>query len=279
MGLVSAAIGALAVRSTHELRLGRISLESLQRRAIAQAAIQQAIAVIQRDVPAVDHLNESWATGVDPETQQSLLNEIAVGPGTFSIGVWDIEEFRVGMIDEDRKLNLNVAAPEHLARLIESVKTGDVDSLAVANAIADWRDEPEGPACTGTTPPCHNGRFETVDELRLVPGMTPELFAVLEPYVTVYGSGVVNANTASATLLDAMNYPGESIVQQRHSQVFDDTNSPPAGLGMASSAFTVPVDVALRGTSVRAHLSAVIDRNGCASSSEDARCILAWQPR
>ncbi len=282
MGIVSVAIGALAVRSTHELRLGRIPLASLQRKAIAQAAVQQAIVMMQRDDPAVDHLNETWATGVDGETETQLLLEVPLGEGAFSVGVMSQEEFLVGLVDEERKLNLNVATPEHLQRLLELIGGGDVDAQAIAEAIGDWRDEPGGAFCAGASPACHNGHLETVDELRLLPGMTPALFAALEPHVTVYGNETVNANTASATVLDALGFAGEQFVAQREQakQPFSEDNPPPLGLGYASTVFTVPVEATHRDIPGSIRLDAVIDRNRCAPAPpEGARCVIAWRPR
>ena len=268
MGLVSVAIGALAARSTHEVRLGRFPLETLQRRAIAQAGLEQAIRVIQQDTqdrPRIDSLQESWATGRDT-ANATLFEHMSVGEGVFSVG--DIEEatFIPGLIDEERKLSLNTAAPEHLRRLIELVHPDGVDAQAIAAAIVDWRDEPVGPSCEGLNPPCHNGSFDSVDELRAVPGMTPTLFAAMEPYVTVYGSGAVNVNTASAVVLNAMGYPGEELVERRKTQPFESY----AGLAVTSSAFTVPVKSELAHGFGLFHLRAVIDRTGK---------ILAWSTR
>ena len=280
MGLAGLAIGALTMRATHELRLGQVPQHALQRAAIAQAAVHQAIAVLQHDDPASDHLDETWATGVDEDTQQQLLLEVLVGAGGFSVGVRAADGLRVGMIDEERKLHLNTTALGRLQRLIELVAFGEADAERITQAIGDWRDEPAGPLCAGASPACHNGPFETVDELRLVPGMTPQLFAALEPYVTVYGTGAVNANTATAIVLTAMGYDGDAVVAQRATQVFDAANPPPPGLVTTSSAFTIPAESVLTDGTDRAHLSAVIDRAGCElNAPEQSRCILAWLPQ
>ena len=51
---------------------------------------------------------------------------------------------------------------------------------------------------------CKNGPFESVEELLLVRGVTPAIFKRALPYITVYGSGAVNINTADATVLEAL---------------------------------------------------------------------------
>ena len=270
MGLVSVAIGALAVRSSHELRLGQMPFDAVQRQAIVQAAAYQAIAMIQGDDPSVDHLGETWATGVQANTQQPLLQEIAVGAGTFSVGLWQDGEFVVGLLDEERRLNVNTADLAALQRLIEQVQAGDVNALAMANAIVDWRDAAEGQACQGATPACHNALLETIDELRLVPGMTPQLFEALEPYVTVYGQGTVNVNTAPAVVLDAIGCPGEALEQQREQQPFSAAPASCPSARVTSSAFRVPVEARVATSSVRTTTRIVIDRTGR---------ILTWQPQ
>lgn len=49
-----------------------------------------------------------------------------------------------------------------------------------------------------------NRQFRTVDELRMVPGMTDEIFELLKPRVTVYGAKAINPNTASADVLQSI---------------------------------------------------------------------------
>ncbi len=279
IGLISVAIGALAVRSTHELRLGRFPLERVQHKAAAQAAAAQAIALLVADDVAVDHLEELWATGEDAEGRQHLA-DVTVGQDQFSIGIWQEEEFLVGLVDEDRKLPLNLAEVSHLQRLIELVQPGGADAAAVAAAIVDWREDGTTPGspCDGRTPACHNDVFESVDELRLVPGMTAELFEALRPYVTVYGSGLVNINTASEHVLGALGCA--QLVQQRQEQ--SDGYYPsipselpsgcePQNLTVASTVFTVPVQASASSASSHTlHLHAVVDRTGT---------ILAWLPQ
>lgn len=275
LGLVSLAMGALVMESNHELRLGHVPLDLVQRQAIAQAGVQQAIRIVRQDTeqsPAVDSLQEPWATGqVDQQTQ--AFAGIHVGRGEFSVGRMRDGLFEPGLIDEERKLNLNTASADHLTRLIELVQPG-VDAPAVAAAMIDWRDEAAGPVCPA--PPdltCHNGAFDSVEELRLVPNMTAELFTALQPYVTIYGSGQVNVNTASAIVLNAMGYPGEAIVEQRATQPFESYD----GLAVTSTAFTVPVEAAVAHSSLTVSVAAVIDRAGCGQNPPpDARCILAW---
>jgi len=274
IGLVSLAVGAVTTWSTHEMRLSRFPLEALQREAVAQAAVQQAIQVIAqdtRDSPQRDSLQEPWATGVNV-SDHPLFASIAVGDGWFSVGRTEDGEFTAGLIDEERKLNIKLAAPETIQQLIELLGVdGSLPSADIAAALADWQDEPIGPWCDEQRLgyACHNGSLQTTDELRLVPGVTPELFTALEPYVTVYGGPAPNVNTADPMVLRAWGLTDEQvheIVTLRQTQPFDTY----PGLSVQSTAFTVPVEAWLSTASVRTHLQAVIDRDGH---------ILACQPQ
>jgi general secretion pathway protein K len=273
MGLISLGIGALVARSQHELRLSYLPLQSVQREAIAQAALHQAVALLARDDPAEDHLAEPWATGVEQGTQ--ILEDAPVGDGAFRVGVTDDGgAFHAGLQDEQAKIHLNTADVATLVRLIASANLGDVDPALLAGVIIDWRtkDEPEAGPCSVMEPPCHNGPLDTVEELRLVPGVTPELFAALEPYVTVFAAGdpsLVNINTASARVLDALGCAGEDLITQR------SQNAPPvlapsecAGTGSTSDVFSVPIETWLSRGSLHSRRRAVIARDGT---------VLAWQ--
>lgn len=224
MGLVSLAVGAVSQRMTHELRLSQLANQHLQRENAEQTALYHALAIVTEDEPTVDHLEEPWATGVDDQGQ-SLLQE-----GTIT--------------DEARKLNLNTASPEALKRLIEQVQPNpELDAAALAAAIADWRDTPEGSICTSRSPACHNAPLQTVGELLLVPGMTAALYDALLPYVTIYGDGAINLNTADPIVLSAAGLTAQqiaAIIQQRDAQPY--TTVPPefgSGFSVASSYFTL----------------------------------------
>jgi type II secretory pathway component PulK len=49
-----------------------------------------------------------------------------------------------------------------------------------------------------------NSTFRDVEELQNVMGMTPDIYAVVSPYLTTRGSGAVNINTAPVPVLRAL---------------------------------------------------------------------------
>jgi general secretion pathway protein K len=266
MGLVSLAVGGIAAWSMHELRLGQTPLQSVQLQAVGEAALYHAVELIGRDDPTIDHLQELWASGIDPGTQQQLLVGVPVGPGSFSIGTELGQGFLPSLIDEERKLNVNTATTDVLRQLIALRATPGVDPQAVAASIVAWRT-----SCEELPAPCHAGPLDTVEELLAVPGVSPELFAALAPYVTVHGSGAVNANTASADVLTALGCDGAALIAQRAEEPFQTPPPSCPGTSVNSTAFTIPISARLSqwpGRTIRRQ--AIIDRDGQ---------TLAWSAR
>ena len=127
-------------------------------------------------------------------------------------------EVRVTIEDEERKIDLNRVmlpngnAPDdrRLAVFQRLLDTLGIDR-AVADAVVDWMDNDENPRVGGAEssyylglPSPYNAKndlFDTIGELRLVRGVTSEVFEKLRPFVTVSSSGMVNLNTAPKEVL------------------------------------------------------------------------------
>lgn len=155
----------------------------------------------------------------------------------------------VEMIPESSKLNINNASLDDLTRLLLALTDDPDRSRQIALAIVDWR-SPAGAippsalnlAGSQTFPPRH-ASFEEIEELLMVPGVTPELYygnfvsdtegelyarGGLRDAVTVWGANALfDVNTASPPLLEAMGVSPAGIallVQRRMSQPFRDMN-------------------------------------------------------
>ena len=97
---------------------------------------------------------------------------------------------------EAAKVGLNQASAGLLAALLTRLGTDASRSAALADAVLDWRTATIRSRKLGAKAPEYraagldyappNSDFETLDELRLVRGMTPDLVARLAPYVSVY---------------------------------------------------------------------------------------------
>jgi len=130
------------------------------------------------------------------------------------------------IFDEEAKININKADMRVLQRLFMILlRYGDIEAQELAAAIVDWRDKdsmlsiPLGSAedsyYTDLTYPyeCKDADFDCLAELLLVKGVTKEVFEKIQDYVTVYGCGLVNVNTATREVLLALGL-SESLIDK-----------------------------------------------------------------
>ncbi|HEY1837714.1 MAG TPA: hypothetical protein VGG36_08670 [Rhizomicrobium sp.] len=158
-------------------------------------------------------------------------------PQTF---VFDGLAMSVRIQDTAGLIDLNVADDDALQGLfISAGLPADAAKTLTANVI-DWRepvggDDADQSRTQGTTDaryaaaqlgymPRHNP-FQTVDELKLVIGMTPALFARVAPALTVYSrDSDVDEQTAPVIVLNAL-YPGDT---NKIAQIIAGRNNPQA---------------------------------------------------
>ncbi|MEJ5236935.1 hypothetical protein [Limisphaera sp. VF-2] len=171
-GLVALAL-YFAASMGLELRASEHRVAGLQ----AELAIQGALLHVSNLLATVEE------PGLAPDLLPQQCEDVPVGEAKFwllgrsdSVFLGDLPAF--GLVDEASRLNLNTATREMLERL-----TNMTPELAAA--IVDWRDADREPEPNGAedeiylrlNPPyrCKNAPFESVEELRLVHGMTPAL--------------------------------------------------------------------------------------------------------
>lgn len=123
------------------------------------------------------------------------------------------------VIDEGGRIDLNHADPQLLAGLYTAVGGKTINPAAFAALVTDWRDEDSDVSLGGAEENNYtdagygglpaNRPFRSIDELRLLLGLTDKDFALLAPYVTVYNpGGHVDPLTAPEKVLNAV--PGLS---------------------------------------------------------------------
>lgn len=174
---VSFGLVSLALYFAHSMSL---ELRAADNR-IAAAEAAQAIAGAARYVSNLLATMETPGTLPDPELYRR--DTMPVGDATFwLIGRGDgrsrIDQPVFSLSDEGAKLNLNTATAEMLELLPRMTPE-------LAAAIIDWRDSDSEPTSGGAEDEiyarnipayrCKNSNFESIDELRLVYGMTMEI--------------------------------------------------------------------------------------------------------
>lgn len=119
---------------------------------------------------------------------------------------------------EDGKLNPNTAPAETLAALVQAVGAAPSEAAALAAAIVAWRGRAgaSGPdpavlaayRAAGRTFGPPGSPFLQLEELRLVLGVTPALYAALAPHLSVYPDGVLDAGAADPVIRRALELAG-----------------------------------------------------------------------
>jgi general secretion pathway protein K len=218
LSLLAAGLGA---RQVFALNLVQRMEANLSESYLAMAGVQRAITVLQRDLtPHADGFADAWSH--DPA---SFADQV-FGEGTYTVGYPVMQQgvsgVRYGVIDEERKLNLNTAPTDLLQRALEQVgQLREDEARTVAESVLDWRDEDHETRDHGAENfyylgldhgyECKDGPFENLEELLLVRGVTPALYQRLAPLLTVYGGGSVNINTALVEVLSALGLSEDGV--------------------------------------------------------------------
>lgn len=182
---------------------------------LAQAAYHRAVVEILPNA-IVHHLDETGQlvfrrTRLEtPGTPDRL--DLALGPGKMS--------YRI--TDEDSRIHLNRATPDVLHRLLMELGVEREERDVIVDSILDWRDQNEEHRLNGAESDYYmalpvpyrskNANFDNIDELLQVRGVTPAIFygrpesPGLAEYVTIAGTGLINANTVSPRVLRALGF-------------------------------------------------------------------------
>lgn len=194
----------LGQRAALEIKLAEYQRDALKAQGLVKAAIEMAIWEKAKDTNATfDALSESWAN------KTLLFGETA----------------HYIMKDEEGKININEVEERVLVNLLESLGAEEPEKLA--SSILIWLGKKpdagnsEEEYYQGLDLPyhCKKEKLESIAELLLVRDMPPELLygedadedgkiseeeEGLAQYLTVYGPGTININTASEKVVTAL---------------------------------------------------------------------------
>ena len=205
VALLTALVGAYALTARIEALQGRVGSRGAIAQEIARAGMEYAL------VRVADR---------NPETHWQPN-------GRAYAWRFDGHDVQVRIIDETGKVDLNQADVPLLSRLMQVLGEPPDASDALAAAIVDWRDaddlgQPVGGAedgdyaAAGRPYGAKDAPFETIAELEQVLGMTPDLYARLEPFLTLYsGRGQPDATYAQGPVLVAMGMDATAWLAQR----------------------------------------------------------------
>jgi len=146
---------------------------------------------------------------------------------------------------ESGKIDLNTAHTELLYGLLESVNVTEDDLLPLLQAILDWRDkddlvrnhgaEDADYRNAGTSYGAKDGPFNSLDELLLVKGFTPDLYRKIRPALTIYSHNAgIYPQSASKEALLAIPFMTiiavDSYLEQRQADNESDRSVPLPGV-------------------------------------------------
>jgi len=225
-------LGVLLLGFNYTSRAHLHSIERLQKSMwalnCARAGLNIAISVI-RDMSDI-HMNK-------------MLPNLCSGGESFDVCGKDCS---LEIIEESGKLNVNLLKNKNgklnrtginqVLRLIDLLNQECADysyiSYNLVPSIIDWTDgddevthldfvksENSGAESAyyeqlSPSYKCRNNPFDTIEELQFVRAMTPEIFESMRDYLTVYGDGRININSASKRVIQCLSEKMDAALAQ-----------------------------------------------------------------
>jgi general secretion pathway protein K len=144
--------------------------------------------------------------------------------------VFDGVQIEVSLTDDSGKIDINAADPVALTNLFKGVGVEEAKAEELADAIQDWRDPDDETSLHGAERSDYrsaglpysprNAPFETLSEIQQVFGMDYDIYARIEPAITMF-SGRSTPSAAYAPMQALMAIPGmtadlaQQLIQQR----------------------------------------------------------------
>lgn len=128
---------------------------------------------------------------------------------------YDDATVKINVIDEGGKVDINASRPEVLAGLFRAAGLDDGQAKALVQRVVEWRNFSTGPGdADERAQPYHaagldygprGGPFTSTEEMQLVLGMTPALYARIADVITIWsGRDTPDPNTAPPLALAAI---------------------------------------------------------------------------
>lgn len=263
IALLTALIGAFALTARIEQMQGR----TLSRGVVADEAARAGFEYAMTRVVELDPRRQWLPDGRDY---------------TWKYGDADLT---IRIVDESGKVDLNGADATLLANLFQAAGAERDRARRLASAVMDWRDSDSLTQAEGGAEDADyaseelpygakDAPFETVAELQLVLGMTPELFAELERELTVYsGQGQPNQMYAGPLVLRAMGVDPERVLAERRRPRLPGEAGSLVGAGTGT--YSIDSRARLRGG--RVSVLRVVARAGNSGLPGSAYTPLRWE--
>jgi general secretion pathway protein K len=240
VAMLAALLTEFAFSTLVDLRLTETFRDSTRAYYLAKGGLTLGRGVLQLDTNKYDSRDELWAQGVP---------NYPVGDGVVSVFIED----QGGKLDINNLLETSGEIRKRFYRLFSALELDDSEELT--GALIDWIDkddvsyeDPESKTMIGTEsnyylqqiPPyrCKNAPLDSLGELSLIRGFTPEIVKLVTPHLTVHGTVhgsndiKINVNTASIEVLMTLSEEpeidrttAEGIIELRLDEPFTSTVS------------------------------------------------------
>jgi general secretion pathway protein K len=185
---------------------------------LLEAAVKKTAGYIHQEME-VSSFEFSPSVKMDLLNNGNELASIKLGRDQAGVGYVAVDgdgtSLRWGVVDEESKLNINKTdLPTLTYLLINVLLLKEEDAGKLAEAILDWRQFGESEVSGYFSDDYYSNLqypykkkdadYECLDELLLVKGMNKQMYEKLINYLTIYGDGPVNINTASRKVLEAL---------------------------------------------------------------------------
>ena len=232
LAFLTVVAGGLSLQARTETRMAQNLVSVAQAREAAVGAVQVAVFELLRGRTAYQ-----WQG--DGSTDEIRLGDTVI---------------QVAVFDEAGRIDLNKASARVLERLFAAVGLDDTDAAELVDAVVDWRDpdqlhrlngaEDDDYQEAGTAYGAKDGPFESVEELQLVLGMSPDIYSKIWQAVTVFSpAAAVNPSVASP------------LVRQALTDELSEGSSIPSDSSL--SAEDEPEDTRLRGSTFAVYAKAM----------------------
>ncbi|HEX7816000.1 type II secretion system protein GspK [Dyella sp.] len=183
--LLSIMLGGYALMARTEGLQARYQFAQTQAHYAAEAGVMRAIYGLQDNQPQTHWISD----------------------GRIYAFPYDGAKVQVSMVDEAGKVDLNAASPDVLLGLLRAVGVDDTQGRDIVQHIVDWRSFGTGPGdaaqraqpyqAAGRDYGPRGGPFASVEEVQMVLGMTPAIYAKISGVLTIW-SGRNSPDPATA---------------------------------------------------------------------------------
>ena len=163
----------------------------------------------------------------EKEEIQNIMNQsffkgvygVSIAPEDGRLDINDLSSPLVSLREftYETLLNFLLNSIENKSELKDKYDRKDIEEIL--NNLSDWTDLDNDSQNGGSEELLEEGKkplnrsFISVEEIKKTPGMSAEIYEILNPYITVHGAKALNINYASGEILQALNIP-EGLVEE-----------------------------------------------------------------